>query len=122
VAQARCRHRIGHCFGSYLTHPVTDAGELDHGFWVESWLHEGRLAVGWHALLGPLKFDARVERNAHLEPGVVAWRTARSCRGPMVVGASARVGSMAALEPLAEPGQETLFMDAAIPALTAQAT
>jgi hypothetical protein len=101
---------------------VTDAGELDHGFWAESLLHEGRLAVGWHALLDPVKFDAHLERSARLQPGVVASAHGPVLRGPMVGEAFALVRSMAGLEPVAEPGQEALdFMVAAIANLPARA-
>ena len=70
----------------------------------------------------PAQVRCPLERNARLQPGVVALAHGSVLRGPMVGEAFARVRSMAALEPLAEPGQETLdFMIAAIAALTAQA-
>jgi hypothetical protein len=97
-------------------------GELDHGFWVESLSQEGRLAVGWHALVEPVKFDVHVERSARLRPGVVASAHGPVLWGQMVGEAFALVRSMARLEPVAEPGQGALdFMVAAIAALTAEA-
>ena len=108
----------GDCFGSYITHPVTNADQLDPDFWAESVLHEGRAATGWHALLDPAKFERHVQRSGRLHPRVVA-----SAHGPVLSGqkvdqAYELVRQMAHLEPVSQPGEETLeLMVAAIAAL-----
>jgi hypothetical protein len=97
-------------FASQLTHPVTSAAELDHEFWVESFLHDGRLAVGWHSLLDPAKFDAHVALSADLSPAVVA-----SAHGPVLAGefvgeAFDLTRQLARMETVDQPGEMVLEM------------
>jgi flavorubredoxin len=106
-------------FASQLTHPVTNAAELDHDFWVESFLHEARMAVGWHALLDPDKFDAHVAQTASLSPSIVA-----SAHGPVLTGefineAFGMTRQLARMAPIEQPGQpllELMIAAAAMPA------
>ena len=107
------------CFGSYITHPVTSADQLDPEFWKESLLHEGRAAVGWHALLDGNRFDRHVDRSARLAPKVVASAHGAVLHAPKVDEAFALVRQMARMEPVAQDGQETL--DAMIAAVAAMA-
>ncbi|HUJ64569.1 MAG TPA: hypothetical protein VLX59_03460, partial [Acidimicrobiales bacterium] len=108
----------GDSFASKITHPVTNVAELDHNFWVESYLNEGRLAVGWHTLVDPDKFDAHVAQTADLRPSVVA-----SAHGPVLAGefigeAFVLTRQLARMEPLEQPGQPLLeLMIAAIAAM-----
>jgi hypothetical protein len=105
-------------FASKLTHPVTDVAELDHDFWVESFLHEARLAVGWHSLLDPGKFDAHVAQTADLSPSVVA-----SAHGPVLTGdfvgeAFDLIRQLPRMAPVEQPGQPLLeLMIAAVAAM-----
>ena len=105
------------CFGSFITEPVTNADQLDHEFWRESLLHEGRTATAWHALLDTAKFERHVERSARLRPQVVASAHGPVLTGPKVQEAFELVRRMADLEPVSQPGQDTL--DAMIAAVAA---
>jgi flavorubredoxin len=95
-------------FGSYITQPVTSAAELDHGFWVDSLLHEGRSATAWLNLVDPARFSALVQRSAGLDPKVVASAHGPVLTGPMVGEAYRLVQRMAGMEPVAPDGQATL--------------
>jgi flavorubredoxin len=105
-------------FASKLTHPVTNVAELDHDFWAESFLYEGRSAVGWHALLDPDKFDAQVAQTAYLSPSVVA-----SAHGPVLTGeyvgeAFDMTRQLVRMAPVEQPGQPLLeLMIAAVAAV-----
>jgi flavorubredoxin len=97
-------------FASQLTHPVTDVAELDRDFWVDSFLHESRLAVGWHALLDAEKFDAHVALTADLSPSVIA-----SAHGPVLTGDSvgqafSMIRQLPRMAPVEQPGPPVLEM------------
>lgn len=110
------------CFGTYLTHPVTNARELDHEFWSQSLLHETRLAVSWHSLLDPDKFDAHVRKSAGLRPEVMASAHGPVLSGAMVDEAFDLIRQIARMDPLEQPGQPALdAMIAAVAALSADA-
>ena len=96
------------CFGSHLTHPVTSAADLDPTFWRESLVDQGRVAVAWHALLDPHKFDAHVARSADLHPSVVASSHGPVLEGPYVDEAYRLTRHMAELPPIEQPGQPVL--------------
>jgi flavorubredoxin len=96
------------CFGTMLTHPVTDAAQLDPLFWEDSLLFETRAHIEWHAMLDPAKFDAHVERSAGLHPAVIA-----SAHGPVLTGAHverafALTRRVARLDPVPALGQTVL--------------
>jgi flavorubredoxin len=107
-------------FASKLTHPVTHVAELDHDFWVQSFLTDGRLAVGWHTLVDPDRFDAHIAQTADLQPSVLA-----SSHGPVLTGefvgeAFDMIRRLGRIEPLEQPGQPMLeLMIAAIAAIPA---
>ncbi len=106
------------CFGAHLTYPVTDADQLDPGFWAESVSHEARAATTWHALLDPEKFDRHVDRSARLGAEVVASAHGPVLTGPKVAEAYELIRRTARMEPVEQPGQESLeAMVAAIAAL-----
>jgi flavorubredoxin len=99
---------VADSFASFITHPITNAAELDHDFWVDSFLRENRLAVGWHSLLDPTKFDAHVDLSARLRPSVIA-----SAHGPVLTGSYVEEGyhmtrQLARLDPVDQPGQAVL--------------
>ena len=107
------------CFGSFITHPVTSADELDAEFWRDSLLHEGRAATTWHALLDPARFDRHVDRTARLAPEVVASSHGPVLTGPKVAEAFRMVRQMARMEPVEQAGQQTLeAMIAAVAAMS----
>jgi hypothetical protein len=107
-------------FASLLTHPVTSAAELDHDFWVESFLYDNRLAIAWHTLLDPDKFDAHVAQSAGLQPSVIAC-----AHGPVLVGRYIEKGfemnrQLPRLDLVDQPGQ--LALDQMIAAIAAAPT
>lgn len=107
------------CFGSYLTHPVTSAADLDLTFWSESLLHEGGSNPGWHALVDLAKFDAHVDRTASLRPSVVASAHGPTLTGPLVEKGYRLIRQLARTGPVAQPGQPAL--DAMVATIAAAA-
>jgi flavorubredoxin len=105
------------CFATYLTHPVTNAADLDPTFWTESILHEGASNPGWHALVDPAKFDAHVERSARMRPSVVASAHGPTLTGPLVEEGYRLICQLARTGPVEQPGQPVL--DAMVAAIAA---
>lgn len=109
------------CFASMLTHPVTDAAQLDHAFWRESLVTDGRAHNPWHALLDPAKFEAHVERSARLAPVVVASAHGPVLTGPWVEEAFELVRRFARMDAVEPMGQGVLeLLVAAVAALDPQ--
>ena len=110
-------------FGSYLTHPVTNAAQLDRSFWAESLLHEGGSNPGWHFLVDPDKFDAHVQHSAGLQPSVVASAHGPVLSGPYVEEGYRLVRQLVRTGPVAQPGQPALdAMVAMVAAMAAPPT
>lgn len=105
------------CFGSYITHPVTSAADLDLTFWRESLIHEGTSNPGWHHLVDLDKFDAHVARSARLQPAVVASAHGPTLCGPMVDEGYRLVRQIARTGPATQPAQAAL--DAMVAAIAA---
>jgi flavorubredoxin len=106
-------------FATLLTHPVTDASQLDPNFWEESLLFEARAFGEWHALLDAAKFDAHVGRTASLDPRVIASAHGSPLTGDYVgrgLDLIRRVSRMETVEPM---GQSVL--DQMIAAIAATA-
>jgi flavorubredoxin len=106
------------CFGSMLTHPVTDAAQLDRDFWRESVLRQMRVHAPWHSLLDPAKYDAHVARSARLSPAVVASAHGPVLAGPMVKEGFGLIRQAARMDPVEPMGQDVLdILVAAIAAM-----
>jgi flavorubredoxin len=69
-------------FASLLNQPVTDAHQLEHAFWQESFVYEHRSYAEWLPLTDPIKYDSQVRASERLRPSVVA-----SAHGPVLTGA-----------------------------------
>jgi hypothetical protein len=102
------------CFSSALTHPVTDASQLDHDFWRDSLVTEGRAHAPWHTLLDPAKFDAHVERSARLQPTVVASAHGPVLTGPAIDEAFELVRQFPTMDPVEPMGQGILELIVAV--------
>ncbi len=96
------------CFASMLTAPVTNARDLDPGFWRESFAYEHSSYCDWHTLLDATRFNALVDRSASLQPSVVASAHGPVLTGRMIDEAYAMVRELPGRGPVAEPGQPVL--------------
>jgi flavorubredoxin len=105
-------------FSSLLTHPVTDARELDHDFWKESFLYEHRSYCEWLPMLDADAFDAHIARTENLA------RTIASAHGPVLSGdmvgeAYGLLHQIVAMGPV--PAEDQSVLDGMIAAVAAAA-
>lgn len=96
------------CFASLLTSPVTEATELDRGFWTETFLEVHSILTPWHAFLDVAKFDAHVDRTAALDASVIASAHGPVLRDSMVKEGIELVRQLARMPLRAVPGQGQL--------------
>lgn len=96
------------CFASLMTHPVTDAADLDRGFWTEMFLQVHSWYTPWHPLLDAARFDAHVDKTANLGASVIATAHGPAVHGPMVKEAMELIRRLPHIDFRPLPGQADL--------------
>jgi flavorubredoxin len=95
-------------FASLVDRPVTDVGDLDPGFWRESFLQLNRLVSPWHTLVDPARFDRHVEKVEALPITAMAGAHGTVMNGSAVDEAFGLVREAIRMEAAPVPGQADL--------------
>jgi flavorubredoxin len=110
-------------FASLQSKPVTNADQLDHDYWRESFLYEHRSYAEWIPLLDNRSFAHHVRRSEQLRPSVIASAHGPVLSSPMIDEAYQMLYQLPDLGSVPEPGPTMLNqMIDAVAAIDAEPT
>jgi hypothetical protein len=87
---------------------VTNADQLDRGYWRESFTSEHRSYAEWLPLLDGRRFSEHTRRSESLRPSVIASAHGPVLSGPMVAEAYGILHALPRMGSVPEPGQAVL--------------